>query len=1031
MVKRGQAVRRRPVKGHKASTVRKQAPTEVDAKRENLSFTRELAEAREQQAATSELLKVIGRSTFDLQPVFETLAENAVKLCEAERSFIFRFDGQYLRVVATHNTSAEIRAFVERNPIAPGRASATARAALEQRTVHVLDAQTDPEYTYGSRQVEPFRTILTVPMLKAGEMLGVILVYRLDVRPFTDSQIALLETFADQAVIAIENVRLSDEVQAKTHDLTESLEQQTSMGEILRVISSSAMDIQPVFETIASNSVNLCGAAYGVVYRFDGEVISIAAHHNVDPTALDAFHQIWPMRPNANALIGRAILERKALYVLDVAAEPGYTFAATHQEALGLRTFLSVPMLRDGNPIGAIAVYRKEVKPFSNRQIELVKAFADQAVIAVENVRLFDELQARTEDLRESLQQQTATADVLKVISRSTLDVERDLESVLETLLESAIRLCGATRGHVYRYDGEFLRFAAAHGAWPGFRAYLEENPLRPGRGSIAGRAALELRVCHVPDVLSDTEYEQRELLTHQSFRSALCVPMLREGVLIGVIAILKEKVEPFTDKQIELVSTFADQAVIAIENVRLFDEVQARTDDLRESLQQRTATADVLKVISRSTFDLKTVLQTLVESATRLCDVDKATITRQKDGVFFRAEAYGFSDEFMDYARTVPVVPDRGSAIGRALLEKVPVHIHDVEADADFTFTEGKRLGGFRTILGVPMLREGVPVGVITMTRSEPRPFTDKQIELATTFADQAAIAIENVRLFDEVQERTQELSKSLEELRTAQDRLVQTEKLASLGQLTAGIAHEIKNPLNFVNNFSALSVELVDELDDVLKPATLDNKTRAETDELTHMLKGNLEKVMQHGKRADLIVKNMLLHSREGSTERRSINLNRLVEESLNLAYHGARAENQDFKINLEQSLDSTVGKVDLFPQEITRVLINLISNGFYAATRRKAESKLNGYEPILAAATRNLGDRVEIRIRDNGGGIPPEVKEKIFNPFFTTKPPGQGTGLGLSLSYDIVVKQHSGSIEVDTQPGEFTEFKVILPR
>ena len=373
--------------------------------------------------------------------------------------------------MATHNTSAEIRAFVERNPIAPGRASATARAALEQRTVHVLDAQTDPEYTYGSRQVEPFRTILTVPMLKAGEMLGVILVYRLDVRPFTDSQIALLETFADQAVIAIENVRLFDEVQAKTHDLTELLEQQTSMGEILRVISSSAMDIQPVFETIASNSVNLCGAAYGVVYRFDGEVISIAAHHNVDPTALDAFHQIWPMRPNANAFIGRAILERKALYVLDVAAEPGYTFAATHQEALGLRTFLSVPMLRDGNPIGAIAVYRKEVKPFSNRQIELVKAFADQAVIAVENVRLFDELQARTEDLRELLQQQTATADVLKVISRSTLDVERDLEFVLETLLESAIRLCGATRGHVYRYDGEFLRFAAAHGAWPGFRA--------------------------------------------------------------------------------------------------------------------------------------------------------------------------------------------------------------------------------------------------------------------------------------------------------------------------------------------------------------------------------------------------------------------------------------------------------------------------------------------------------------------------------------------------------------------------------
>jgi two-component system NtrC family sensor kinase len=273
--------------------------------------------------------------------------------------------------------------------------------------------------------------------------------------------------------------------------------------------------------------------------------------------------------------------------------------------------------------------------------------------------------------------------------------------------------------------------------------------------------------------------------------------------------------------------------------------------------------------------------------------------------------------------------------------------------------------------------------------------------------------------------------LSLSLDELRTAQDRLIQTEKLASLGQLTAGIAHEIKNPLNFVNNFSALSVELVDELDDVLKPATLDNKTREETSELTQMLKGNLEKVVQHGQRADSIVKNMLLHSREGSGERRSVDLNAIVEDSLNLAYHGARAEKKEFSIQLERSFDPAAGQVDLFPQEITRVLLNLISNGVYAAMKRKAEARLDGYEPTLAAKTRSLGNNVEIRIRDNGGGIPPEIREKIFHPFFTTKPPGEGTGLGLSLSYDIVVKQHGGSIEVDTRPGEFTEFRVILPR
>jgi two-component system NtrC family sensor kinase len=300
----------------------------------------------------------------------------------------------------------------------------------------------------------------------------------------------------------------------------------------------------------------------------------------------------------------------------------------------------------------------------------------------------------------------------------------------------------------------------------------------------------------------------------------------------------------------------------------------------------------------------------------------------------------------------------------------------------------------------------------------------------LLQTFADQAVIAIGNVRMFEQVQERTKELSLSLDELRTAQDRLIQTEKLASLGQLTAGIAHEIKNPLNFVNNFSALSVELVDELDDVLKPATLDNKTREETNDLTQMLRGNLEKIVQHGQRADSIVKNMLLHSREGSGESRSVDLNAIVEDSLNLAYHGARAEKKEFNIRLERSFDPAAGMVDLFPQEITRVLLNLISNGVYAAMKRKVEMR-DGYEPALTAVTGDLGDRVEIRIRDNGGGIPPGVKEKIFNPFFTTKPPGEGTGLGLSLSYDIIVKQHSGSIEVDTQPGEFTEFRIILPR
>jgi signal transduction histidine kinase len=540
-------------------------------------------------------------------------------------------------------------------------------------------------------------------------------------------------------------------------------------------------------------------------------------------------------------------------------------------------------------------------------------------------------------------------------------------------------------------------------------------------------------QAAQVADMRTTPGYLERhqttlELVDLAGARTVAVVPMLREGDVIGTITIYRQEVRPFGDKQIDLLTNFARQAVIAIENARLLRELRQRTDDLSEALTYQTGSANILSVIASSPTDVEPVLMAIVKSACELCDAYDAVVLL-KDGDDLRVSAHHGPIPISFSTHQI----NRKWTAGRAFVDKKAVHVHDLQAEHD-EFPDGQELAaqmGHHTIVSVPLLREGDSIGALVLRRTEIHPFSDKQIALLQTFADQAVIAIGNVRLFDEVQARTRELANSLHDLRTAQNRLIQTEKLASLGQLTAGIAHEIKNPLNFVNNFAALSAELTDELRDALEPAVLDEAIRAEVDELTGTLKDNLGKVVQHGKRADSIVKNMLLHSREGSGEHRPADVNALVDESLNLAYHGARAEKPQFNVTLQRDFDPDAGTMEVFPQEITRVLLNLISNGFYAVSKRKAGNGGADFEPLVVATTRGGADHVEIRIRDNGTGISPEVKEKMFNPFFTTKPAGEGTGLGLSMSHDIVVKQHGGTIDVETEPGAFTEFRLVLPR
>jgi PAS domain S-box-containing protein len=1111
--------------------------------------TGDLEESLKYQTATSDVLKVISRSTFDLQPVLDTLVETAARLCQADMGMIASRDGDVYRGVASFAYSPEYSAFWRNLRLKPSRQTITGRTALERRVVHIADTTADPEYVFPEAiTMGRNRTLLGVPLLREGEPIGVISFGRQRVEPFTERQIELVRTFADQAVIAIENARLFGELRKRTSDLQESLEYQTATSDVLKVISRSTFDLRTVLETLAESAVRLCAAERGLVFRFDGQLLRFAVGHNVSPEFRD-FLERNSIAPGRNSNAGRAALERRTVHNLDVRNDPDYSYGGSSVDPY--RTVLAVPMLRADELFGVVIIYRHEVRPFTDSQIALMETFADQAVIAIENVRLMTET-------REALEQQTATAEVLRVINSSP----GELAPVFETMLANAARLCEAEFGTLALYDGDAFQNVALHNTPAGYVVH-QGVLFRPHAESGLARVARTKQIVQIADLRTEPPYLQGDpsvvaIVDIAGARTILIAPMLKENELVGVIAIYRQEVRPFNGRQIELVNNFARQAVIAIENTRLLKELRQRTADLARSVDELTATGDVLKIISRSSVDLETVLDTLVETVARLCRADRAHMFRRRGDLLHLVASRGASEDAKAFLVAHPFAPDRGTLGGRVALERRAIHIPDVLQDAEYTYLEGQKVAGYRTMLGVPLLREETLVGILILNRTRVDPFTNKEIELATSFADQAVIATENARLFEELRERQAELrvtfdnmgdgvamfdaearlaawnrnfqelldlpdgflagrpsfaeyfrylaergeygsadleaelsrtiqdasremrfertrpdgrvievrrnpvpgggfvvifsditerkraeeairtardaaETALRDLQTAQASLLHAQKMAALGQLTAGIAHEIKNPLNFVNNFAGLSVELLDELKAAAAPgiAVLDEERRAEIDETVAMLTGNLAKIAEHGRRADGIVKSMLAHSRGTSGERQPVDINALLEESLNLAYHGARAQDQSFNITLERDFAAAIAPVEVMPQDITRVFLNLFGNGFYAANKRRQKSRDTAFKPTLRVTTRERSGAVEIAVRDNGVGIAPEHREKLFQPFFTTKPTGEGTGLGLSISYEIVTQQHGGTLAVDSRLGEFTEFTIRLPR
>ena len=726
--------------------------------------TRERDEALAQQAATAEVLKVISRSTFDLQAVLDTLLETACRLCAADIGTIRYEEGAGYRLAATFGCRPEWREHFAGYSSKPDRSSVFGQTILQGGTVHIPDVLEDADYARPvAQKLMGLRAALGVPLVREGRVFGAVNLFRTSPRSFTQRQIDLVETFADQAVIAIENARLFEAEQQRTAELSESLEQQTATSEILGVISRSPNDLQPVFDAIVQNAARLCDATNASVYRVEENSLRHVA--NYGGVAVIKTGESRPI--SAASLSGKAVIGRKIIHVHDGLAVADTEFADS-REAIKrekIRTALAVPLMRGDKALGVMVVRRDVVRDFTDKQIDLLKTFADQAVIAIENVRLFADLRQRTDDLSEALEQQTATSEVLRVISNSP----GTLEPVFQAMLENATRICEAKIGILWAFEDGAYKAVSMLGVSPEYADYLNRGPIRAGPTTGLGRVASTKQTIHIVDTLAEQAYAERDpfrIATAElgGARSLLNVPMIKDGELVGAIGIYRQEVRPFTDKQVELVTNFAAQAVIAIENTRLLNE-------LRELLEQQTATSEVLQVISASPGELQPVFQVMLANAVRICDAKLGTLFLAEDDSFRTAALYGAPPAFAEARSRNPMLKaEPGTGLGRVVAAKKAIQIADIQQEPAYTGNPSRasllKVVGARSLMNVPMLKDGKLIGVIGIYRQEVRPFTEKQIELVTNFAAQAVIAIENTRLLNELRESLEQQTATSEVL-------------------------------------------------------------------------------------------------------------------------------------------------------------------------------------------------------------------------------------------------------------------------